>query len=295
MPDQPNKYFPPTLALLLGAVIWGTIWYPYRVLNAQGLPGIPATFLTYLATLILAAIFFRKSWREFSAAPVLLAALALASGWANVAYVTGTLEGQVMRVLLLFYLAPVWTVPLARWLLNERQSRSNYLIVLVALIGAATMLWRPDAGWPLPRDRADWFGLSAGFAFALNNVLARRLGDCGVGVKTIASCLGVLLITAIAMAVSGNLADLAHARSTASVWLLVGIGTALFGSSLMVFYAVARMPAVRAIVIMLFELVVGAISSHWLAGESLSMREWIGGILIVAATLFSALPARKLH
>ncbi len=295
MPDQPNKYFPPTLALLLGTVIWGTIWYPYRVLNGQGLLGIPATFLTYLTTLALAAIFFRKSWREFSHAPAVLAALALASGWANVAYVMGTLEGEVMRVLLLFYLAPVWTVPLARWLLNERPSPSSYLVVLVALIGAATMLWRPDAGWPFPRDRADWYGLSAGFAFALNNVLARRLGDCGIGVKTIASCLGVLLITAISMVVAGSLASLVQARGAASVWLLLGIGTALFGSSLMVFYAVARIPAIRAIVIMLFELLVGAISSHWLAGESLSMREWIGGILIVAATLFSALPARKLH
>ena len=293
MPNQPNKYFPPPLALLFATAIWGTVWYPYRLLQAQGLPGTPATFLTYLVTFLLAAMFFTKSWREFALAPLLFVALAFASGWANYAYVMGTLEGEVMRVLLLFYLAPVWTVPLARWLLDERASNASYGVVALALIGAVTMLWRPELGWPLPRDHADWFGLTAGFAFALNNVLGRRLGDCGVGAKTLASCLGVLAITGVALLMAGNFDSLTQVPSATRLYLVVGVGAVLFCSTLMVFYGVARIPAIRAIVIMLFELVVGAISSHWLAGESLSMREWIGGILIVAATLFSALPDRK--
>ena len=295
MPDQSNKYFSPTAALLFATAIWGTVWYPYRLLQAQGLQGTPATFLTYLVTLALVAIFFTKSWREFSHAPLLFVALALGSGWANYAYVMGTLEGEVMRVLLLFYLAPVWTVPLARWVLDERPSSASYGVVALALIGAVTMLWRPDIGWPLPRDHADWFGLSAGFAFALNNVLGRRLGDCGVAVKTYASCFGVLGISGAALLMTSDVASLTQAPSAATVGLVIGVGVVLFCSTLMVFYGVARIPAIRAIVIMLFELVVGAISSHWLAGESLSMREWIGGILIVAATLFSTLPDRKQH
>lgn len=292
MPNQPNNYFPPA-ALLVGTVIWGTIWYPYRLLNEQGLSGPPATFLTYLVTLAVTALFFSRSWREFSHAPRWFFALALASGWANYAYVMGTLEGEVMRTLLLFYLAPVWTVPLARWLLNERPAAASYGVVALALIGAVTMLWRPGAGWPLIKNSADWYGLTAGFAFALNNVIARRLGDRGAGVKTFASCLGVLAITAVAMLVAGNIGDVAKIGGAINIGLVLGIGAALFCSTIIVFYGVSQMPAVRAIVIMLFELVVGAISSHWLAGESMSVREWIGGTLIVAATLFSAIPDSK--
>jgi drug/metabolite transporter (DMT)-like permease len=41
------------------------------------------------------------------------------------------------------------------------------------------------------------------------------------------------------------------------------------------------------VVILLFELVVAAISSQWLAGEMMGPREWVGGAMIVAATLFS--------
>ena len=293
MADHPNKYFPPTAALLVSSVIWGTVWHPYRLLDAQGLHGTPATFLTYLVTLALTALVFTKSWRECFKAPTLFFALAMASGWANYAYVMGTLEGEVVRVLLLFYLAPVWTLPLARWLLGERATPANYVVVLLALVGAITMLWRPEIGWPVPRNPADWYGLSAGFAFALNNVVVRRLHDSSVAAKTFASCFGVLAISAVAMLLAGDFSSLAQARGAATIWLIIGVGSALFFSTLMVFYGVVHLPAIRAIVIMLFELVVGAISSHWLAGESLSMREWIGGILIVAATLFSAFPNRK--
>ncbi len=294
MPQQPNNYFPPA-ALLLGTVIWGTIWYPYRLLQEQGLVGTPATFLTYLVTLLIAALFFSRSWRELVTAPRLIVVIALGSGWANYAYVMGTLEGEVMRVLLLFYLAPVWTVPLARWLLNERPTAASYGAVALALIGAITLLWQPGTGWPLIKNSADWYGLTAGFAFALNNVVARRLGDCSIGVKTMASCLGVLTITAVAMVLAGNIADVASLGGINNIGLVLAIGAVLFCSTIVVYYGVSQMPAVRAIVIMLFELVVGAISSHWLAGESMSAREWIGGTLIVAATLFSAISDPKPH
>jgi drug/metabolite transporter (DMT)-like permease len=293
MAGQPNKYFPPTFALLVSASIWGTVWYPYRLLEGQGLQGTPATLLTYGFTLLLNILFFAKKWRELLQAPWLFFALAMGSGWANYAYVMGTLEGEVMRVLLLFYLAPVWTVPLARWILNERPSRNSYGVVALALIGAVTMLWRPELGWPLPRSASDWFALSAGVAFALNNILGRRLGECSIGAKTFASCFGVLIITGVALAASGDLPSVVQPRGS-STWMLVAVvGAVLFCSTLLVFYAVVHMPAIRAIVIMLFELVVGAVSSHWLAGESMSAREWIGGILIVAATLISALPERS--
>ena len=48
------------------------------------------------------------------------------------------------------------------------------------------------------------------------------------------------------------------------------------------------MPANRAIVILLFELVVAAAASYWLAGERLRPQDWIGGALIVVASLASA-------
>ena len=47
------------------------------------------------------------------------------------------------------------------------------------------------------------------------------------------------------------------------------------------------MPANRAIVLFLSELVVAAVVSYFLAGEAMQVREWIGAVLIVSASLLS--------
>lgn len=139
----------PTWALLFGAATWGVLWYPYRLLNQAGLDGIWSTVLTYAAALIVGlAIFWRDAaGLKFSPFAILMG---LAVGWSNLAYVLGVLEGEVMRVLLLFYLAPLWTVPLALILLHERLDRAGLAVMALAFAGAMTMLWRPDIGVPWP-------------------------------------------------------------------------------------------------------------------------------------------------
>ena len=84
------------------------------------------------------------------------------------------LHGEVMRVLLLFYLAPVWTILFSFWLLGERLNRYGYLIIFLSLSGAMFILWEPDIGLPLPQNLSEWLGLSAGMGFALSNVTSRR-------------------------------------------------------------------------------------------------------------------------
>ena len=50
-------------------------------------------------------------------------------------------------------------------------------------------------------------------------------------------------------------------------------------------YGLTKISANRAIVIYLFELVVTAISTWLLADEALSLKEWCGGAMIIAAAL----------
>jgi len=51
---------------------------------------------------------------------------------------------------------------------------------------------------------------------------------------------------------------------------------------------VTKIPATRASVIFLFELVVAAIASYYLAHETMALNEWVGGSLIVLAAIFAA-------
>ena len=71
-------------------------------------------------------------------------------------------------------------------------------------------------------------------------------------------------------------------------WIgMLALGGVVFFATLAVQYGLSNTPANQAIVIFLFELVVAAISSYFLAGEEMTAREWIGGAMIVTASLFS--------
>lgn len=281
----------PIIALLTGAVVWGLIWYPYRFLEAAGVSGALATCITYGIALVIAmALFHRelRAWRRRSRGWPVLAAIALAAGGANLGYVLGTLHGEVMQVLLLFYLAPLWTVLLARALLNEKPGTQGYLVIGLAFAGAVVMLWRPHAVLPLPRDAADWMGLSAGVMFALFNVLSRKSEEHSIVVKSASVFVGVALLSLLLVIFAPpEPAALPQTSAALSVTMLLLLGVVIFAVNIVVQHGLAHTPANQAIVIFLFELVVGALSSYFLAQETMTARQWAGGAMIVAASLFS--------
>ena len=284
----------PAWVLLLGASFWGIAWYPYRLLAQAGLDGIWATLSSYgLALLVGIALFPRHATSLRGITPLAIL-MGLAIGWSNLAYVMGVLEGEVMRVLLLFYLAPLWTVPIARLVLGERLDGRGAVVMALALAGAVIMLWRPELGLPWPAGRAEWFGVGAGLLFALGNVLVRRLEGMSDPAKSIVIWAGVTLAAAVHLPQSGVGAQAAWNGVQASAAILIGLSLVLVAMSLAIQYGLSRLAANRAIVILLFELVVAAIAAWWLAGEKLRPQDWVGGAFIVLATLASAinLPSR---
>ena len=282
----------PAWALLAGAAFWGVVWYPYRLIAHAGLDGFWASFITYgLALLAGVAIFPRKA-RVLARLTPWAIVMGLAIGWSNLAYVLSVLQGEVLRVLLLFYLAPLWTVPLARLLLRERLDSAGLVTMALAFAGAVTMLWHPELGMPWPRDGAEWLGLLAGFLVALGNVLVRKLDHLDDAEKSIVIWLGVVVAALVLLPASKVPAARAFAIALDHAGIIAGIAVGLVVLGLSLQYGLARMPANRAIVILLLELVVAAVAAWLLAGERPRARDGLGGALIVAATLFSAWATR---
>lgn len=279
------------MSLLLAASIWGLVWYPFRVLEAVGLPGSMASFLTY-GLGVLPLLFWARSgaWRAPLGHWGWLLLLALSAGWTNVAYVLAVIDGQIMRVMLLFYLAPLWTLLFARILLGEQAGPWGGAIMVLALAGAYVMLgWPREAGWqwPLPANNAEWLGLSAGVAFAMTNVSSRGGRRIPIQTRSLWTFIGVGFMALVCMAVEGTAMTAMSSLHVPEWGIVLGISLALLLATFSIQHGLAWTPANRAIVIMLFELVVAALSSHWLAGEYMDAPEWVGGGMIVAATLFS--------
>jgi len=273
-------------SLLVAAAIWGVIWYPYRVLEEAGLSGSASTVLTYLVAMGLGLSLLRRVtlWPRPYIGMLLL--VALVAGATNLAYVLAVIGGEIMRVMLLFYLAPLWTLLFARLILEETAGRLGLAILLLSLAGAFVMLGGFSGNLPLPGNAAEWLGLASGMGFALVNVLSRRLREVPGITRSLWMFAGVVLVAALPVGLSpAPFAALAPDPGLVAWIVLTGMGLVL--ATFTVQYGLARVPANRAIVLLLSELVVAALASWWLAGETMRAQEWLGGAMIVAATLLS--------
>jgi drug/metabolite transporter (DMT)-like permease len=129
--------------------------------------------------------------------------------------------------------------------------------------------------------------VAAGFLFALGNVLVRKIDTMTDAGKSLAIWIGVTFAALVHLPWSALDASAAWSIA-ASRWTLVGgVGAALVAMSLALQYGLSRIPANRAIVLLLVELPIAVLAAWLLAGEVPKLKDWIGGALIVAASLTS--------
>jgi drug/metabolite transporter (DMT)-like permease len=299
-----NKNAIAIFGLLFGAFAWGVIWYPYRLMAEAGVSGVASSFYTYSIAILIAGVYFRKHWRGLFEQPKSIIWLGLIAGWTNLSYVLAVIDGEVMRVMLLFYLSPLWTLLLARFWLKEAISKIGFVSIAIALVGAYIMLAGPfgTAGsyLPIPRNIAEWLALSAGIGFSLTNVITRKSNHLSIRAKSFAVWVGVVSVALVCAPVLAliNPTDgfpLPIFFSLSQWLLMIFIALLLISATLLVQFGVTQLTAIRASVLFLFELVVAAIAAYYLAHEAMSLNEWIGGSLIIAAALISALNHQDTH
>ncbi len=284
-----TKYSPkifPVLSLLISATLWGIAWFPLRFLETNGLQGLWTSALIYSVPALLGSFLLITRRNEILSQPGWLLLIAVSNAWCNIAFILAILEGNVMRVLLLFYLSPLWATLLAWLILKEHMSRLAVLTLIIAMSGAAVMLWDPSIGHPWPSSKSDWLAITSGMAFAFANVSVRKTQSVSIPVKNLFSWIGVSVLAIVWLAIS------AEPNPTASqsviLWTLVLGPLMVVVMTFTVQYGVTKLPVYRSAVILLFELVAGAVSSQLLTDEIMEFNEWIGGGFIVLAAYLSA-------
>ncbi|OOY41335.1 hypothetical protein BOV91_12020 [Solemya velum gill symbiont] len=118
-------------------------------------------------------------------------------------------------------------------------------------------------------------------AFALNNLMIRKLRYEPILLKTQVTWAGCILVAGFAVLIRTEALPQVDVEVIGWAILLGIFGFAM--SNLTLQYGVTHMRAQRSAVILLFELVVGGVSAALIAGEILSFREVIGGAIIVIA------------
>ena len=213
----------------------------------------------------------------------------LASGTTNAAFNWGVTLGDVVRVVLMFYLMPLWAVLLARLLLGERLTPLALLRGLLALGGAAIVLWPAGGGLPLPHTLAEALGVLGGFAFALNNVMLRHQAHQPELARALAMFLGGAGVAGLLALALGTQGLVAAPPPPAWPWVAgaLGLGALFLLSNLTLQYGAARLSANATAVVMVSEVLFASVSAVLLGAGQLSLALLLGGALIVSAALLA--------
>ena len=280
--------------LLANSTVWGLSWIPFRSLSGDGIHPLWATGAIYAVAAIALAVARPVALRECLQGTGLLW-LALASGLTNALFNSAVAIGDVVRVVLLFYLMPIWAVLLARLLMGEPLRALSIGLVLLAVVGAGIVLWRPGVGVPLPASRADWLGVAGGMFFALTNVLLLKHAATASASRAAAMFAGATVIpTVVALAMAASGADVPLPALQSSALLPLALVAVLFlAGNLALQFGAARLPTRVTAVVMLSEVVFAAVSAVWLGDEVLTLQMTLGAALIIGASLLSALSSRR--
>jgi drug/metabolite transporter (DMT)-like permease len=281
----------PALALMLNAFVWGVSWWPFRQLHGWGLHPLWATALVYLVSMALLVAWRPGAWRGFRGQPLLWVLMA-AAGLTNVGFNWAVTVGDVVRVVLLFYLMPAWTLVLAWPILGERPTPLGLVRLALALAGVVIVLKTDGAAWPVPESLADWLSLAGGFSFALTNILLRKLHAAPPTARILAMFSGGG-VTAVAAALIGvALSAVPPLPTPQAAWAGVGLALSLgfLVSNIALQYGASRINAHAGALIMLSEVVFASLSSVALGAAELTARTLAGGALILAAAAWSAWP-----
>jgi drug/metabolite transporter (DMT)-like permease len=280
----------PALALTLNAFVWGVSWWPFRELHALGLHPLWATALIYFVSLSLLLVVKPQAWRDFAKQP-LLWLLLVASGLTNVGFNWGVTVGDVVRVVLLFYLMPAWTVILAWIFLGERPTPGSMLRLVIAMTGVFVVLKSPDTPWPVPQSIADWLAIAGGISFATTNIVLRRLRHVEPPARILAMFTGGAVLAGVSglIGVAAGIVPAIPAPHTG--WIAVGFALSLgfLASNIALQFGAARLDAHASALIMLSEIVFASVTSVALGAAEMTVRTWIGGGLILFAAAWSAL------
>jgi drug/metabolite transporter (DMT)-like permease len=276
---------------LVGAA-WGIYWLPLRQLQAAGFGGEWATACIFIACLpvavplvIVARHDLRAHWRP-------LIWLAFGNGAAFSLYSNAYAHTSVFNVIFLFYLSPIWSVLIARFRYGERVSFARTVCVALGLGGLVAML-SADGGWPIPRNVGDWMALTCGVVWAVTAISVRRNEQIGTAANAAAFFLGGIG-PALLLALLSGAREMPDAAALAAAWpWLLGIGWLGWApTQLLLFWGVKRISPVRCGILLMTELLSGALTAAWLSGDPLSWPQVLGGAMILMAGLGDVLTHR---
>jgi drug/metabolite transporter (DMT)-like permease len=277
---------------LISAVAWGLWWIPIRALEQAGVEGLWASLAMCVGMLPALGWIAR---RDPAGSPRAMGGAVLI-GAAMMLYGAALAFTDIVRAVLLFYLAPAWSTAIECLFLGRRWTRWSALALGLSFFGVAT-IFRFEVsvdGWSVGDTAAALSGLawSAGAALVFTAPEAGAPGRWRM--LTLAAACGAVGCGALAAFAGGPAAGAAPSLSAlpaailgmvfGALYLAPTLGVALWGA--------LRLPPATMSFLLTAEIVAGVASSALLLDERFGLPEALGAVLVASAALLESLAPR---
>lgn len=272
---------------------WGVYWLPVRVLEGWGMAGAWGTVaITVAAVLVLLPLAIVKGTNLAQANRVALASIAL-GGAAFALYSIGFIYGRVAIIILLWFLSPVWSTLIARYLMGWKTPPLRMVAIVLGLLGLMVMLGA-DGGVPLPRGAGEWMSLSGGILWSFSTTGIRVKSDVPTITATLVFALGAAVTALVLAPMLEPIPTIPDQHSLKVVGVSLLTGGIWWGLTLIaLMWATVRLEPARVSILLMVEVFVGAVTAALFADETLHAIEIAGGVLVLFAGVLEVMPTRR--
>lgn len=294
--DRPGAF-----AVIAGAAVWGLFWIPLRYLDEAGITGLWSIALVMATSSIpaIAVMIWMRETCELLKKDTWLVGFAL--GLATVLYFVGVLYSDVIRVIFLFYLLPLWTTLSARIIYGEPITRAQLMVIAAALCGVWLLLGA-GTSLPVPQNIGDWCGVGAGLCWGVSLSLLRGRDKTLPFASCAATMCAALLIAIVCgaglhllISSSDSSTSLPSIQALSSVWpiaLLFGV-LIMYPAMIGQIWGARRIPAPTAALLTMTELIVATLSAGLLIGTELQPISIAGGLIIIVAVCIDLMTRQR--
>jgi drug/metabolite transporter (DMT)-like permease len=273
------------IACIYSGITFGVYWIPLRALGEAGFTGSWAVLLFNLSALSIVSPVLFVRWRYFIPGRFRFHMCAIFCGAAFALYATAFMYTEVVRVLIMFYLMPIWGFLLGRILIGDKITLIRWGSMAFGLAGLF-VICGGDSGLVIPNNPGDWMALAAGVLWAAGSMMLLTNPDDTVNYTigflfwaTVGSILVVMLATDFGLTTAPNWTGLGDVL----YWLVPLAVFLIIPSSLATIYGPTKLnPGVVGLFFMT-EISVGTVTAAIFAGEPFGLREIIGVVLVTLA------------
>ncbi len=272
--------------------MWGGFWYPLRLLESFGIGGAWLSIIFFAVAVVspLPWLLRRSAWEGFGNQLV----NGTLMGLAFTLYTVSLVLTDVIHAILLFYLTPVWSTLAGMFLFRERLTFNRGLAMVLGFGGMIFILGFEE-GVPIPRNAGDWLALVSGMLWASGTLRSFMRPSKGVSLPVFTFCLGGLAASIIVMLVAAGLdSHIAHLSNVREglPWAILFAVVFFVPPNFLVLWAAQRIDSGRVGILLMTEVLAGAVTAALFSGEQFGLMELTGTALIVCAGLVEVLGRR---